>query len=52
MSKFVMYKGEKLMQGSTAYELYHDKDDIKKNRKALDNHMKELDKSWRKLEGR
>lgn len=51
MPKFVMYNGDKLMQGSTAYELFHDPKDIKANRKALDAHMAEVNKAWRKYNG-
>lgn len=51
MAKAVRYKdGTLMMPGSHALELYEDKSkDASKN---LDKHMTEVDKVWRKVEGR
>jgi hypothetical protein len=48
--KFVMFEGDKLMYGSDAYELFHDKDD--RGHVKLRAHMKEIDRQWRKQENR
>lgn len=49
--KAVRYKNHGyLAPGSDAFELYHDKTD--KGHKRLDQHMANLDKAWKKLEGR
>lgn len=50
--KSVLYDGVRLMAGSEAFELFHDKEDQKNGRKRLKAHMKELDRVWKKMEGR
>lgn len=48
--KSVMFEGVRLMAGSDAYEMYYDPKD--KGHKKLKAHMAELDRVWRKMEGR
>jgi hypothetical protein len=52
MAESVFYpkKNIRIMKGSEAWEIYHDKSD--KNRKRLDKHLDKLDQTWRDLEGR
>lgn len=45
--KGVVYKGVRLMPGSEALKLYEEK-----KWEQLDKHMAELDRVWRKMEGR
>ncbi len=55
--KGVVYQGVRLMPGSDALALYEAHASAKppekaKAKKALDDHMVELDRVWKKLEGR
>lgn len=55
--KGVVYQGVRLMPGSDALALYEAHASAKpsekaKAKKALDDHMTNIDKAWRKLEGR
>lgn len=55
MAKFVVYRGQKIMDGTEAWEKYHNPPVIKKVPNAptsLDMHLAELDTKWRKMEGR
>lgn len=50
--KSVVFEGVRLMPGSESLELYHDKEDQKNGRKKLKAHMAELDRVYKKMEGR
>lgn len=48
--KSAVFEGVRLMAGSDAFEMYHDHKD--KNHVKLRAHMAELDRVWKKMEGR